>query len=497
MAQENEVIEYKVGDKVIITDTGSNNNWNSRKALFVGEVFTIKNLYAQTRQGQVIGYNVEFEDDRPDPTGYTHSGEWAWQSYNGHFKLHKPKRGVKVEPPKRKLIFSESFKQFLNENYNASRIARLIVACLNFQQDNLGKLVDHVLTGEDVSYLTYRSDGTISYLPKGKEHKVTDDGKWAQAGRQQGKPAKVMRKIFSKTALKLFKETDFEIFNNRFRSKFSTDGYEFKILSNVEIPDAYDAEREEGEGNSLNNSCMRGNGEYMGIYAACPDVQMVVMLNKETGEQAGRALLWNATIEGTDTKIKFLDRFYVCKEMFYDAFVNYAIDNKLWYKKNHKTYDNKTTLYNPTTEEFEDVKLVIKTKTDFKSYPYIDTFTYGEDGELRNYHVDDKYKYYYTDTDGGRGVRITDEITGGWIEVEDDVMEVTAGEYAGRITHQGNTVDLNDDIYYINDPLLVETKGMGYQLRSECYKCDRWYFHYTQIMKCGKTSKGDRYIDND
>jgi len=472
MAQENEVIEYKVGDKVIITDTGANGNWNRRQALFVGEVFTIGWVRQQTSEGRVIGYVVEFQDNRPSPDDATASNEWTWQSYNGHFKHYKSKRGVRVEPPKRKLIFSESFKQFLQENYNASRIARLIVACLNFEQDRLGKLVDHVLTGEDVSYLTYRSDGTISYLPKGKEHKVTEDGKWAQAGRQHGKPAKVMRKIFSKTALKLFKETDFEIFNNRFRSKFSTDGYEFKILSNVEIPDAYNANREEGEGVSLNNSCMRDQGEYMGIYAACPDVQMVVMLNKETGEQAGRALLWNATIEGTDTKIKFLDRFYVCKEMFYDAFVNYAIDNKLWYKKNHKTYDYKTLLYNPATEEFEDVKMVIKTKTDFESYPYIDTFTYGEDGELRNWNEDDKYKYYYTDTDGGRGVRIPDEIRGGYIEDEDDVIEVTAGEYAGRMTHVGNTTNINDDIYYVHDPLLVETKGMGYQLRRECYKFD-------------------------
>jgi len=492
MAQENEVIEYKVGDKVIITDTGSNHNWNSDKARFVGQIFTIARVYPH-RAG---GCTVEFEEDLYDNAGINRLSCWTWQSYNGHFKHYKPKRGVRVEPPKRKLIFSESFKQFLNENYTTSRIARLIVACLNFEQDRLGKLVDHVLTGEDVSYLTYRSDGTISYLPKGKEHKVTEDGKWAQAGRQHGKPAKVMRKIFSKTALNLFKETDFEIFNNRFRSKFSTDGYEFKVLSNTEIPDAYDAEREEGEGGSLNNSCMRGNGEYMGIYAACPDAQMVVMLNKETGEQAGRALLWNATIEGTDTKIKFLDRFYVCKEMFYDAFVNYAIDNKLWYKKNHKTYDNKTILYNPTTEEFEDVKMVIKTKTDFESYPYIDTFTYGEDGELRNWNEDDKYKYYYTDTDGGRGVRIVDEIRGGWIEDEDEVTEVTAGEYAGRITHQGNTTEINDDIYYVNDPLLVETKGMGYQLRSECYKCYNWYFHRSQVVKCGKTPRGDRFINN-
>lgn len=497
MAQENEVIEYNVGDKVIITDTGSNGNWNRRKALFVGQVFTIKHSYPQTRYGQVIGYSVEFEENPIDSENDKFLHTWTWQSHNGHFKHHKPKRGVKVEPPKRKLIFSESFKQFLQENYNASRIARLIVACLNFESEKLGSLVSHILTGEDVSYLTYRSDGTISYLPKGKEHKVTEDGKWAQAGRQHGKPAKVMRKIFSKTALKLFKEADFEIFNNKFRSKFSTDGYEFKILSNVEIPDAYNADREEGEGGSLNNSCMRDQGEYMGIYAACPDVQMVVMLNKETGEQAGRALLWNATIEGTDTKIKFLDRFYVCKEMFYDAFVNYAIDNKLWYKKNHKTYDHKTLLYNPATEEFEDVKMVIKTKTDFESYPYIDTFTYGEDGELRNWNEDDKYKYYYTDTDGGRGVRMPDEIRGGYIEDEDDVIEVTAGEYAGRITHQGNTTDINDDIYYVNDPLLVETKGMGYQLRSECYKCYNWYFHRSQVVKCGKTSRGDCFIDKD
>lgn len=491
MAQENEVIEYKVGDKVIITEGHS--NWNPKKARFVGMIFTIRAVYPERySNGQGYGYTVHFVENPLDNAGEEYLDRWTWQSHNGHFKHAKPKRGVKVEPPKRKLIFSESFLSWLRDVKEESRIARLIMACLDFERSGLGKLINHILTGEEISYITYRSDGTISYLPKGKEHKVTEDGKWSQEGRQNGKPAKVMRKIFSKTALKLFKETDFEVFNNKFRSRFSLDGYEFKVLPNVEIPSVYDMELEEG-GSSLNGSCMKGHSEFMDLYATCKDLEIVILTNKETGELAGRALLWNATREDNGEKIKFLDRFYVNKDHFYEAFVEYATKNNLWYKKHYKTRECKNELFNPDTGVVEYLNLFVKTPTDFEQYPYIDTFQTGNDGILFNYIPDDGCKYEYDDTDGGRSGKVIDGITGEQYDSDDDFVTVTEGQYEGQYTHVNNTTEVGgaEGLWYIRDPRIVHTRYEGYHMRSECYMIRGYFYHISEIIKCGETESED------
>ena len=63
------------------------------------------------------------------------------------------------------LVFSESFKQFIKrcDNKIAYHLASYIES--NYP------VYDLVFTDEFINYITFRNDGTISYLPKGKEHK--------------------------------------------------------------------------------------------------------------------------------------------------------------------------------------------------------------------------------------------------------------------------------------------------------------------------------------
>ena len=77
-------------------------------------------------------------------------------------------------------IFSDSFIEFLNNIKKESRIARLIISVIQMHHDGFKNMLPRVLTNDNVNYITYRSDGNISFLPTGKEHVVNDDNTWPE-----------------------------------------------------------------------------------------------------------------------------------------------------------------------------------------------------------------------------------------------------------------------------------------------------------------------------
>ena len=117
-------------------------------------------------------------------------------------------------------IFSESFQRFLLEIESESKVARLITSCGRMYNDGFYNLVSLIMRTDEVNYITFRNNGNISYLPEGRKHMTNDDGTWSRDGRQEGRPAKVMRKLFTKNALKTLKDSDFEIFNNKYKAKY-------------------------------------------------------------------------------------------------------------------------------------------------------------------------------------------------------------------------------------------------------------------------------------
>jgi hypothetical protein len=90
------------------------------------------------------------------------------------------------------LYVSSSFRKFLHDSDN--RVAQFIMRGIYYE--GWGYPASRLMIKTDeVNYLTLRDDGTISYLPKGKEHKLTDDGRWARDGRQNGAPQKIIKKL--------------------------------------------------------------------------------------------------------------------------------------------------------------------------------------------------------------------------------------------------------------------------------------------------------------
>lgn len=358
-------------------------------------------------------------------------------------------------------IFSSSFKEFLISIKKESRIARLILSVFQLHNDGFKNMLPKVLTTKNINYITYRSDGDISFLPSGKEHIVNDDNTWSRVSRQSGKPARVIRKLFTDKMLELLNEKDFEIFNNHYKCKFDTSKYAFDLLPNDEIKRIYDMAIEEG-GSSLNNSCMNGKSNYLDIYENCKQLQILVLLNNDN-QLAGRALVW--TIED----IILMDRIYVTQDYLYDLFVDHAKSNNWWYKQDYKSMHDRRTFIDSNGQVVSNKYFTIHTDTEFNSYPYIDTFCYGEEGYLTNKDIGE---YEYLETSGDRNDpdngRVYDDIDECDIDEEDSVT-ITAGEsrYVDLRTHIDNTVCIGDEYYHSDDSNIIYLHDEWYDINSE------------------------------
>lgn len=386
----------------------------------------------------------------------------------------------------RKMKFSQSFIDFCKQS--DSRIAKIIAKYLygfNYTEWHTEwQLKTHMyntkmFTDEEINYITFRTDGTISYLPAGRKHVLNDDGEWSKEGRQNGKPGRVIRKIFTPTAQKMFKDSEFEAFGNQYKSYYSTD-YNFVMHERNKIGAIYKHRHEDGDG-TLNNSCMRKvNRGYFEIYEKCEKLRILALFNKE-GDLAGRALIWNLEHDGEP--ITLMDRIYTTREHLVEMFLSYAKANGFW-RKTFQSHDRKSyfTLPNGTHMRafFE-----VETPTKCEYYPYIDTFTYGRNGILSN--SSDGMHYEYTCTGGSReGAdhegEVMDAISQEWID-EEDARYISRGEYAGSYSHYDNVVDVDDETYWVRSEQIIETGDNLYILKTEAHYCevDECWYHESEM----------------
>lgn len=278
-----------------------------------------------------------------------------------------------------KITFSESFANFCKENSEKSALCGIINDYINSNHPSLMLM----FTAEEVNYITFRKDATISYLPAGKEHKVNAEGEWEREGRQNGKPAKVIRKLLTDKGVKLFKDSDFEQFANLYKKTYSTNDFEIKIHEDIEY--------------IYNNcstgidSCMNGKGNYFGmLHGICK----IAALHDDSGNIVGRALLWPYKDPF------FMDRIYSVKDHLKELFIDFCAQNRFFRKKFYSTRDHKTTWIDPDGNEIE-IQTKINCDADAYKYPYLDTFHWGNDSCLYNY-PNQKHIYTYDCVDGTR-----------------------------------------------------------------------------------------------
>lgn len=363
--------------------------------------------------------------------------------------------------------FSESFERFLRES--DSRIAHILFSAKHssYQAWQL------YLTDRNINYLAHREDGTISFLPAGKEHKVNEAGKWSKEGRQNGKPAKVLRKLFTDRALKLIKASEFEKFGNQYKASFCMDGYTFKLLPHTEIANVYCQKQRAAGGASLNSSCMNGDRSFLGIYN---DKQISILTLWDKDDLlAGRALVWTI-----GDKV-IMDRIYVSCDFMYDMFINEAERNKWYHKIHYSTYEHRMDFYNTATDKKEELSLRVYLNTDHDEFPYIDTFHYGKDGWLSN-SDSDGWDYRYDETNGERygddGDRVWDDINEEYLHVaESSYIDSGERRFRDRTTRSEDVVYIGTCTYHVRDSGVCEVTigrraNRGWQLVENCVNID-------------------------
>lgn len=393
------------------------------------------------------------------------------------------------------LNLSKSFRDFLR--HSDSRIANFILRAEQYEYWNY-HAYRLMVTNAEIDYLTLRGDGTISYLPKGKPHLLTEDGAWSREGRQNGAAGKTIRKILTKRAQKLFSDSEYETFVNHYKSACDAENKEFVIRPNVDIPDVYCMKRERG-GGTLDDSCMNGDRSYLDLYRCCPKLRILTLVNG-CGELGGRALVWD--IGGGEF---LMDRIYVQQDHYYGMFLEYAKSNGWLRKVEYKSYREKNWFTVDGEVGFRR-DITIDTPTTFDYYPYIDTFSYGGDGFLRN--TCNGTLYEYCQTGGTReGDDNDDDDDDEYCECEhtgnrihnDDSRYIERGRYSGCYIHCDYTVYCETDghTYYESDDNLVEINDSWYRKDDDdiCYVEDDG--EYYRIEDCEWSDFHEDYIHSD
>lgn len=260
------------------------------------------------------------------------------------------------------LTLSESFKEMISRNIQQSKICYYLSLADKFPLN---------IKGSGINYLTTRQGGLISYLPKDKELKLTDDGKWARDGRQEAR-ASAIANVFSQRVLNRIENKDFEIFTNIIKGYECTS--EFEIVRGYDIEQVYE---ENTTINAIQSSCMQkktfedSEGDHVSIvslYIANPDRIELITFRDAGGMLIGRALKWLA-----DCGSIVVDRVYGNEE----------ITNKIndlcfvngWYKKQFNNYQDKKKFIYQGEAVKKTFEITLK-NTDVPCLPYMDCFSY-------------------------------------------------------------------------------------------------------------------------
>lgn len=381
------------------------------------------------------------------------------------------------------LTMSASFKRMVNEIYREHN-CQICCALTSYSTYSVS---------DEVNYLTMRG-GMISFLPEGKEHKVNEDGKWSRDGRQDGKAARVIRKVMHPDVVNHLHITDthYEKFSNYVASYVGINGdgdggsdpvYRIAVCNGELIPLYYnqDAYAREAGGNLI-NSCMRHVDEdYFEIFSKNPNtVSLVVLLDAEH-KVHGRALLWK-----TDQGM-CMDTVY-SSDSLKSVFINFAKANGISYKSNHSCHWSEFDLNGEDRNNNSKNVTAQLRHYDFSYYPYMDTMMYlcMDTGRISNDYSSFSEHRTLRCTDGSfdeSSNRVECIISGDMID-EDDATYLdyrnTNGRYVEGYVHQDRAVDTDCGYRLEDDATYISRRG-HYALDSELIVYSEYVGDYIHI----------------
>jgi len=189
------------------------------------------------------------------------------------------------------------------------------------------------------------------------------------------KIGRLVNTILKKSGIK-YSDKDVEQFVNKWKSyiDFNNDKYnQFELVKGEDIRYWYYEEKYEGNGGSLNGSCMKYKKcqKYFDIYVENPEVcQLLILKSHNEDKILGRALVWTLN----DNKI-FMDRIYTSNDSDVNLFKKYA-QEKGWSYKSSQDFNEGTNIVLPEGGSKHLTLNVDLKKSYFYSYPYMDTLKF-------------------------------------------------------------------------------------------------------------------------
>lgn len=356
------------------------------------------------------------------------------------------------------LMMSSSMKDFIKDTKDLSKVSSYLYKAIEGNH-----LVMRNLTAEKANYLTFRKDGTVSYLPAGRELKFTERGEWARDGRQEAKPARAITQIMRNAMLRSITSRDLEIFSNLYKGR-ATDLYNIQVTSGDGLCEVY-ALKAEGF-----SSCMNGgyHASKLRLYQENPN-QVRIAYVQVNDKCLARALVWTAN----DGSV-IMDRVYGSEE-FQTMFKDYARDQGWWKKRCDSAGDS--PFISPDGDNKDRYFTITLADGDFEYYPYVDTFRYQNGNELSNnedFSIDTDEGYELTCTDGDRtcmGVECYNR------SARYPISQCSWSEYHEMYVHDDDavTIERTGEIFHREAGYTDEAIDMGggeYILVSDCREAE-------------------------
>lgn len=269
--------------------------------------------------------------------------------------------------------------------------------------------------------------GMISYCPRGREQRLTHDGKWERAGRQDIKPAKWARSMLSPRALRL---VGGDAALSAFAARFSA--AEAATIMRVEPSDWKTIYNQSlmsiGVGSCMWNKPV---GEF---YRALGDGVAIPMIVTRGGKPAARFILWPKVI-GEGKTISLCDRIYGSPSA-QEHVLSWARENGHHSKTEQSTgcrYANSPDGSTLNLRPYH-VSVTPFSPSDISFIPYLDTWPHGDNygnGEISGLYCvpQGESGFEFTCTDGSFNGGPDDhegqvqDVDGDWID-EDEAVEI-------------------------------------------------------------------------
>ena len=288
--------------------------------------------------------------------------------------------------------------------------------CWNPDSDTIGLILSETVSRVSGKiYVMFQEygleNGRIGVINKeALEPSDVEDPKVWTTSRNPIRIGRLVRAVLNSAKI-TFTDKEIEDFTNQWKATydFAKDALrQFDIVQGRAIADWYDNNKYVKGGGTLNNSCMAEvDSDYFEIYTSNRNVSMVILYSDDgaissekyfSNKIKGRAILWNAKLNGQD--IKFMDRIYTTHDSDVELFKQFAEKNGWWWKK-HQSMDTDEPLTNGTETKTNPSIKVQLDNGDCYQYPYLDTMCYLNDNDDCLYNYEKGSGKYLKDTGGG------------------------------------------------------------------------------------------------